>query len=303
MPQPNIQYLQRHEINTTKWNSCIDSAVNGLIYGYSNYLDSMATHWDGLVINDYEAVFPLPWRKKYGFYYLYPPFLTAQLGLFSTNINQDLFKSVIESIPKKFRYWDYNLNHGNLYSIGGYNFQKRINFILDLQNPYEELKKNYRESTIRNIKKSKEYGCELRKDISISAIADVVLENGLQTDQNELNRFIKLYELLHKENKATTYALYNSTDQLMASAAFVFSHNRAYYILVGNHPNGRTLGASHALIDHFIKDHAGKKLILDFEGSDMRNLAFFYSSFGAKEEYYTSIKRNLLPVYLRWLKN
>jgi hypothetical protein len=90
---------------------------------------------------------------------------------------------------------------------------------------------------------------------------------------------------------------------LIASAVFLFSHNRAYYILVGNHANGRTLGASHALIDAFIKDHAGNNILLDFEGSDIRNLAFFYSSFGSREEKYSSIKRNLLPGYIKWLKN
>jgi hypothetical protein len=303
MAKPDIQYLQRHEMNIQKWDSCINAASNGLIYAYSNYLDKMSTHWDGIVVNDYEAVFPLTWRKKYGFYYLYPPYLTAQLGLFGNHINQELFEAVIQSIPKKFRYWDYNFNHQNIYSVDGFTFQKRINFILDLQKPYEELKRNYRESTTRNIKKSREYGNKLQKNIPISEVADVVLENGLLTNEGELNRFMELFQLLHKENKAITYGIYNSTDQLMSSASFLFSHNRAYYILVGNHPNGRTLGASHALIDHFICDHAGKKLLLDFEGSDIRNLAFFYSSFGATEEYYPSIKRNLLPAYLRWLKN
>lgn len=303
MAKPSIQYLQRHEMNTQKWDSCIDAASNGLIYAYSKYLDKMATNWDGIVINDYEAVLPLPWRKKYGFYYLYPPYLTAQLGLFGNNLNQELFTLVIESIPKKFRYWDYNLNHKNLYSIEGFDFQQRVNYVLNLQKPYDELKRNYKESTVRNIKKSKEYSNVIEKDIPISAISELVLDNGLLTNEGELNRFMELYQLFHKENKAMTYGVSNSSNQLIASAAFLFSHNRTYYILVGNHPNGRTLGASHALIDCFISDHAGKELILDFEGSDIRNLAFFYSSFGAIEEYYASIKRNQLPVYLRWLKN
>ena len=303
MAKPSIKYLQRHEMNIQKWDSCIDVASNGLIYAYSKYLDKMATHWDGIVINDYEAVFPLPWRKKYGFYYLYPPYLTAQLGLFGNNLNQELFTSAIECIPKKFRYWDYNLNHKNLYSIEGFDFQQRVNYVLNLQKPYDELKRNYKESTVRNIKKSKEYSNVIVKDIPISAISELVLDNGLLTNESELKRFMELYQLLHKENKAMTYGVSNASNQLIASAAFLFSHNRAYYILVGNHPNGRTLGASHALIDRFISDHAGKELILDFEGSDIRNLAFFYSSFGAVEEYYASIKRNQLPAYLRWLKN
>jgi hypothetical protein len=57
------------------------------------------------------------------------------------------------------------------------------------------------------------------------------------------------------------------------------------------------------LIDAFVKDHAEKDLLLDFEGSDVRNLAFFYSSFGATEEKYAALRLNRLPWYLRWLKN
>jgi hypothetical protein len=101
---------------------------------------------------------------------------------------------------------------------------------------------------------------------------------------------------------ATTYGIFSAKKELLASAIFFYSHNRAYYILVGNHPNGKTIGASHFLIDTFIKDHAGKKMLLDFEGSDIRNLAFFYSSFGAMEEKFAAIRLNKLPFYLKWLK-
>ena len=72
--------------------------------------------------------------------------------------------------------------------------------------------------------------------------------------------------------------------------------------MVGNHPNGKTLGASHALINAFIKDHAGKDLLLDFEGSDVASLAFFYSSFGAEPVIYPAIRNNKLPKWVRWLR-
>jgi hypothetical protein len=101
---------------------------------------------------------------------------------------------------------------------------------------------------------------------------------------------------------AITYGIFSAQNELLASCVFFLSHNKAYYILVGNHPNGKTIGASHALIDTFIKDHAGKNMLLDFEGSDIRNLAFFYSSFGAAHEIYPAIKINRLPFYLKWLK-
>jgi hypothetical protein len=137
----------------------------------------------------------------------------------------------------------------------------------------------------------------------LNDIFRLVKENGLQKDDAELKRFESLYNYLKQTGSAKTYGMYSSQGELIASAVFLFSHERAYYILVGNHANGRTLGASHALIDAFIKDHAGNNILLDFEGSDIRNLAFFYSSFGSIEEKYCSIKRNLLPGYIKWLKN
>ena len=111
-----------------------------------------------------------------------------------------------------------------------------------------------------------------------------------------------LYEFLKKRGHAITYGAYSSQRQLIASCAYFFSHQRAYYILVGNHPNGKTSGASHLLIDHFIKEHAGENLILDFEGSNISSLAFFYKSFGAGLEKYPGIKLNKLPPIAKLFK-
>ncbi len=103
----NIQYITRDKIDIAKWNSCIDTADNGLIYSYSFYLDHMARQWDALVLNDYEAVMPLTWNNKYGIYYLYQPFLTAQLGVFGKNISAKLLEEFLNAFPTKFKYMGY----------------------------------------------------------------------------------------------------------------------------------------------------------------------------------------------------
>jgi hypothetical protein len=43
-------------------------------------------------------------------------------------------------------------------------------------------------------------------------------------------------------------------------------------------------------------------MLLDFEGSDISSLAFFYSSFGATEEKYSAVKLNKLPALVKWFK-
>ncbi|HEY9364963.1 MAG TPA: GNAT family N-acetyltransferase [Chitinophagaceae bacterium] len=300
-----IKYFSRDEIDDEKWNACIANAPNGLIYGYTFYLDAMALHWDALVLDDYKAVMPLTWNKKWGIYYLYQPFLTAQLGLFGDNITGIIFKEFLTAIPAKFRYWDFYLNHGNVFTIKGFDTYLRMNLLLPLQKTYEEISGRYRENIKRNIKKAFKLGCHVKKGVTIEQVIELAkdqMKTYTKPDENAFERFGKLYDLLHAKQEAITYGVFSNKNELLASSVFIFSNKRAYYILVGNHPNGKTLGASHALIDAFIKDHSGKDLSLDFEGSDMHSLAFYYGSFGAVEEEYSAIRLNKLPWYVKWLK-
>lgn len=297
-----IQYLSNKEIDKQLWDECISKAANGLIYAYSFYLDAMADNWDGLVLNNYEAVMPVTWKKKYGIHYIYQPFLTPQLGLFGNNITEQLLESFLKIIPNKYILREFSLNHQNVFRLVEFKLYERTNYVLNLNKPYGILFKDYRENIQRNIKKSFQYGCYVKTDVDISDIIALAKQQAKDISENEFEKFKYLYQLLKNKNTATTYGVFSKSYQLLASCVFTFSHHRAYYILVGNHPNGRTLGASHALIDAFIKDHAGQNLLLDFEGSDIRNLAFFYSSFGAREEKFSAIKFNKLPWYIKWLK-
>ena len=312
MDEPgNIYYLTKQEIDKTKWDACIEKAGNGLIYAYSFYLDHMAKHWDALVLskglpveNDYEVVMPLTWNKKYGFYYLYQPFLTAQLGVFGKKITERQYGDFIRAIPAKFRLIEIPLNSGHISGVpSGYSIL-RSNYILNLNKSYEELYKGYRENVQRNIKKAEQAGCTMEKGFDVEKVIELAMQQMKSYSKesgDNAERFRKLYHFLEQQKKAITYGI-TLNNELLASCVFFFSHNRAYYILVGNHPDGKTLGASHALINAFIKDHAGKNMVLDFEGSDIPSLAFFYSSFGAVESAYPQLKLNRLPFYLKWMK-
>jgi len=300
-----IKYLQNKEIDKAKWDACITNAPNVLIYGYSFYLDCMARHWDALVLGDYEAVMPLTWNKKYGFYYMYQPAFTASLGVFGKNLAREIVADFISMFPTKFKLIEISLNTGNIIGDSKPFSLLRSNYILHLNNSYEELYKTYRDNHKRNIKKAFDLGCKVSKEVSIDEIMKLNEEQLKQVDgtkPEDYPNFKKLYEFLKNRGQAKTYAIVDPKNKVLASAVFFFSHNRAYYIMVGNHPDGKTIGASHALIDAFMKDYAGQNLILDFEGSDIRNLAFFYSGFGATEEIYPALKINRLPFYVKWLK-
>jgi hypothetical protein len=299
-----IQYLTHTQIDKLKWDACIDKASNGLIYAYSVYLDTMAGNWNALIYKNYEAVMPLTWKRKYGINYLYQPAFTASLGVFGNELPEPLIKKILDKIPSHFKFIEISLNAGNKLSQNN-RFDLRSNYILNLNNSYDELSSAYRENHSRNIKKAFQTGCEVRKDIGVEEIIRINREQmniAGSVKETDYEKFRRLFYLLKEKKQAETYGIVNEQKTIMASCVFFYSHNRAYYILVGNTPDGKTIGASHALIDAFIKDNAAKDLILDFEGSDIRNLAFFYSGFGAKKELYPFLKINRLPFYMKWFK-
>lgn len=298
----DIRYIPQQDIDKSKWDQCIEKASNGLIYGYSFYLDQMAQHWDALVLNDYEAVMPLTWNKRWGIKYLYQPFITAQLGVFGQSVTPAATDDFIQSIPSSFRYIDIMLNAGNQPQSAAVN--KRSNYVLSLNRPYVTIADQYNDNLKRNIRKSEQAGLKLTTNIDvelvISLAAAQMREHGHESADN-INRFRKLFAVLQEKGMSRTYGIFQG-EQLGASAVFFSSHQRLYYILVGNHPSGREMGASHALIDAIIREQAGTENLLDFEGSDIPGLAAYYRAFGAIEEPYQALKINRLPFFLKWLK-
>lgn len=298
----HISWLSSAQIDKKKWDACIEGSDNGLIYAYSWYLDCMAPGWEALVAGDYEAVMPLTGRRKYGIPYLFQPFLTAQLGVFGKTLNPSLIDRFLEAIPRKYKLIEICLNSGNTPGHSKKYSRERVNYILDLQRPYEELYTQYSDNIRRNIKKAADTGSVVKKGFDseqVIALAKSQMKSQGEAEKGNLERFRKL---VANSTIATTYGIFSPAGQLLSSAIFFLYNNRAYYILVGNHPDGKAVGASHALIDSFIRDHAGKKMILDFEGSDIPGLALFYKSFGATPENYPAIKINRLPFFLKWLK-
>ncbi|MGZ5247025.1 MAG: GNAT family N-acetyltransferase [Flavitalea sp.] len=300
-----IRYVHRKDIDSRKWDHCIEHANNGLVYGYSWYLDEMAKEWDALISGDYEYVFPLPFRKKYGIYYVYQPAFTAQMGVFGKNVSKDIVAEFIKAIPTRFRLLEVNLNAGNDLSFDPSQLVNRFNFVLDCNKEFDRLRSGFRENILRNIKKAKQYQLSYHTNVQLQEVFELSKQTMLSKtnlSDKDYEHFDRLVKKMFLDGTVEIVGVRDQHHQLLASAVFLFSHGRAYYVMVGNHPNGKTLGASHFLIASFIESHAGQNLLLDFEGSDIPSLAFFYSSFGAVKEIYSALRIYRLPWWAKIFK-
>ena len=151
-----IRYLEHHQVDKKKWDRCIHESSNALVSGASWYLNSVSPGWNALVEDDYVSVFPLTWRKKYGFHYLYQPFFTQQLGLFSTEkkITEKKLQTFLDAIPGQYRFVEIQLNVANVCTQPEFKISERITHHLDLNNSYEKICNAYSENLKRNIKRA-----------------------------------------------------------------------------------------------------------------------------------------------------
>jgi hypothetical protein len=291
-----IKYLLHQQINKKKWDDCIDTAANGLLYATSTYLDCMAVEWDALVLNDYEMVMPLPCRKKYRINYLFQPSITPALGVIGNGVTAEITTAFLNAIPNKFKVWDISFNSSNKILFNKGTIVARNNYVLNLNNSYSNLQQNYSENINRNIAKAIKSGCVVKKDILFDEVAAICKKEFPKFTNVENGLFEKLHEVYKAyKNNAATYGVFSKEGNLLASCIFLFFKNRTYYWLVGNTPESKQYGASALLVDSFIQEHAGKNLLLDFEGSDTASVADFYKKFGAVAEPYTTLYVNKLP--------
>ena len=281
-----IKYIKRIDLDIVKYNTCIDSALNSRIYAHSWYLDIVAANWDALVLDDYAAVMPLPWRQKYFIKYIYKPCWTQQLGVFSTDsIDEVLVKEFIKAIPRKFRKITLQLNSEN--PISGKGVTKKINYILPLNGEYKELFKEFNRSRKRRCNRALLENFSIEKIDFHSFIKIVKKHYPFLKSTNE--DYFKLQVLMSKlsENRlGKAHGIKCLDEEILGASIILNDENRITYLFGVVTPEGKNMQAMSFFINNIIMSNSGTSLIIDFEGSMEKGIADFYKSFGAIKEVY-----------------
>ena len=301
-----ITFVENKNINKQKWDTCIDSSSNSSIFVYSWYLNIVSENWSALILNDYEAVFPIVSKSKYRISYLYQPFFTRYFGVYSPQIiNEKTVNKFINSIPEKYKYIDICLHESNITRNKELEIKNRKFQSLDLKFPYETIQKNYSENAKRNVKKALKAGLRIEQGISPEKIVNLFeTTKGGELEIFNSKDYAVLINLMNyciKNNKGQSLAVYED-DKLCAAAFFMFNKNTFTYLKSGITDEGKAKGAMYFLIDYFIKENSGNKYLLDFGGSSVESVAQFYKKFGAKDCVYLQIKKNKLPRLAKWIK-
>jgi len=289
-----IYYFERNEIDNLKYDHCIKSAVNSRIYAYSWYLDCVADNWDVLVLNDYEAVMPLPWRSKYFIKYIYPPAWTQQLGVFSKNaISQNLLKEFISSIPKKFKKVTIQFNSGN--DLNLFKTQNRVNYILPLNKDYEEIYNRFNKNRKR-VLNNDSYDCKISDELCFAELILIAKRHYtfLSFTDFDYKKLKGLVNYLFKSNRILIYGISKIDNELIGGVLFLKSDYRITYLFSIMTPIAKKNNITSRTINLVIKEYSNSNYTLDFEGSMILGIASFFKSFGAVSEFYYQYKKDRL---------
>lgn len=296
-----IHFLERNEIDINKWDAVVDADPSGMPYGFSWYLDIVCDdQWHGLILDDYQSVFPLPFNEKLWIsQQVTQPILTQQLGIFGPDPSPPL-STFLHHIPGAFK--KIVLQARQVEKVKGWQCKKRLNLVIDLKADYDSILLGYK----KNLRKRIENASQVL-NISDAGSADdlVALYKSQQGDrvgfsEENFQQAYKLISTALAKEQGKVLEVKDRDGTLLCLGFFLFTHKRIINLFSAATDEGRRQNARHCMIDYLLKKYAGSNMVFDFEGSEIPGVQKFFKSFGAKPAYYGVYERNTLPKFWKW---
>jgi effector-binding domain-containing protein len=302
----SIQYVDHHQIDPTKWDSAILRSPHPLAYGLFEYLNAVCeSQWDALIYNDYEAVFPLPFKKKFGIKYLVQPVFCQQLGAFGSNVNVSTHH-FLSAIPKRFLRVRLQLNPyfdqtNEVESIqtkpagiiaSSRKLTTKTNMTIQLSQPLD-----YNKDCKKNLHRLAELPIEYKINaISIRDAIDTYRKAwGKQNPEIEDEHYQLFANACTDKLSFTVTAHHQKEGDLLGAAIFLITPENTkrslHYVCAGPTEAGKSIGVMHGVIDFILNRYQGENMLFDFEGSSIASVASFYKKFGANEEPFFCFNR------------
>lgn len=300
-----ITYIKRKDLEVEKYDACIENSLQSRVYAFSWYLDIVADNWDVLVLDDYKAVMPIPWKKKYFIRYVHPPLWLLELGVFSLDATIN-FQTFFKTLCHTFRFVESRLNTDMKIDADSVFLEPKEMQVVSLEQGYDAVFNNYRKDRKKDLAKANKLDLtEKWKDSAVNLITLFKNNVGKRTPNIQESDYIilkKLMTICIEKRVGEVLSIYDNENQIVASGFFL-KHKKTVTILVSSTDfKNRKNGANTFLIDKAIQEYEKDFDIFNFGGSSMQSIAKYFLSFGGNSLNYQQIKLNTLPFLFKLFK-
>lgn len=282
-----IKKIKRSALDLEKYTACLQRSINYRVYAEYWYLDIlMESQWDCLVLNDYEAIMPLPYIRKFGIKFIAQPVYCQQLGVFhSENFTKELFdlfeKKLHRNLVKAYRFNEENTSmfhpKGNL----------RTNFILDLNRPHSTIFENYTPNRKKELRRTSRMQLTIKEVNNLSHFESLKRQYEYISQHKLENKFNIIFQQLIERKVLNVYDIFSKENELIGSQLILDSKNRKICLSFARNKAIEKHNASAFILDYVIQQYAEKPFLLDFEGSIMPEVAKFMKGYSPKAHQYT----------------
>ena len=296
-----IRYIKRKDLDIEKYNDCIENSLQSRIFAFSWYLDIVADNWDTLVLEDYEAVMPIPWRKKYFIKYVYQPLWTLELGVFSKGVIDE--NEFLIELLDEFKYVNLRMNAVNSFSMFEEDRDERQFQFSSLGKAKET---NYKSDRIKDLKRAKKADLIEKWNDNPQNLIQLFKENigkkAKGITEKDYKNLLTLINICIEKRVGEMLSIFNKNNELVASGFFIKDKKRVSILVSSTDFKNRKNGENTFLIDRAIFKFKKHFNAFGFGGSSIKSVANYFNSFGAKTEVYQQINFNNLPKFLRFFK-
>lgn len=291
-----IRFLKHSEINPEKWDQTIRNSLAPTILVEYAMLDLLTgdNTWNALVKDDYEAVMPLPTRKKGVLKYVYTPFFLRQMGIFSAKqITPDEVEDFLKEVSRHYVLADVLMNVNSMPKRDSVAF---YSYALSLQPSYNELQTAYSKNARKNLKAAQNKQC--RVTVQEETITDVInlfrlnrgKEQNVHYHPQDYEMLQRLSEKLLNDGLLDIYGVRTSENELAAGALFPHDFNCRSLLFSGRDNRLSSCKPMYLLMDAYIRDHAGSSCVVECYTNNP-NMADFYQGFGGRQYSYAFVRR------------
>lgn len=292
-----IIYLKNREIDREQWDNCLKNSGVTSPWPYSWYLDIMSPGWEALIDDDYDSVFPIPARQRFGIKYIITPAFVRQLGAYSPDKPPDeVIDEFLHFLPDFFKFIDLNIAGRPVEA--SFKITEKTYYWLDLAGSYEKIFENFSPQCKRNIESSLKKGIELTTDIKPDELVDLFLHDSRNRIKGLIPRdFQRLRDLMNFciiNRKGKISGVRDGRKKLIFGLFSIDIKGDKTIIFEVSTAKSIEKRIGYYTINEIIKSMAGAHHKLDFAGYYNPSSAVFLESFGSVTSSYYRLYRNRL---------